>query len=136
MVVCELLECDRDNLNKLGAIILDSCITVHRELGPGLLESAYSLALLREFELRNIFALGQCAIEMNYKGVNLGKVYVIDILVENEIVLELKSVDELHPIHEAQLITYLKIADKKLGYLINFNVPLLKDGFRRKVNGF
>lgn len=73
---------------------------------------------------------------MNYKGANLGKVYIIDILVENEIILEIKSVDELHPIHEAQLITYLKIAHKKLGYLINFNVPLLKDGFRRKVNGF
>jgi GxxExxY protein len=106
---------DRDNLNKLGAIILDSCIAIHRELRVGLLECAYSLALLRELELRNIFAVGQFAIEMNYKSVNLGKVYVIDILVENEIVLELKYVDELHPTHEAQLITYLKIADKNLG---------------------
>ena len=127
---------DRDNLNRLGAIVLDSCIAVHRELGPGLLESAYTIALLREFELRNVFAISQFSIEMNYKGANLGKVYVIDILVENEIILEIKSVDELHPIHEAQLITYLKIAHKKLGYLINFNVPLLKDGLRRKVNGF
>ena len=90
---------DRDNLNKLGAIVLDSCIAVHRELGPGLLESAYTIALLREFELRNVFAIGHFSIEMNYKGANLGKVYIIDILVENEIILEIKSVDELHPIH-------------------------------------
>ncbi len=126
----------RERLNELGAIILDACITVHRELGAGLLESAYTNALLREFELRNICALNQVSIEMNYKGKDLGKVCVIDILVENEIILEIKSVDEIHPIHEAQLITYLKIADKRLGYLINFNVPLLKDGFKRKVNGF
>jgi GxxExxY protein len=125
-----------EELNNVGGIILDSCIAVHRELGPGLLESAYTIALLREFELKNVFAIAQYPIEMNYKGKDLGKVYVIDILVENEIILEIKSVNELHPIHEAQLITYLKIADKKLGYLINFNVPLLKDGFKRKVNGF
>ena len=80
--------------------------------------AAYTNALLREFELRNICALNQVSIEMNYKGKDLGKVYVIDILVENEIILEIKSVDEIHPIHEAQLITYLKIADKTLMFHI------------------
>ena len=126
----------KEELNTLGAVILDAAIAVHKELGPGLLESAYTKALLREFELRNVHALQGVVINMNYKGVIIDKIYMIDILVENEIILELKSVDELHPINEAQLITYLKLADKRLGYLINFNVPLLKDGFKRKVNNF
>ncbi len=125
-----------DQLNNLGAIILDSAIAVHKELGPGLLESAYTKALLREFELRNLYAAQGVVINMNYKGVILDKIYLIDILVENEVILEIKAVDDLHPIHEAQLITYLKLADKKLGYLINFNVKLMKDGFKRKVNNF
>jgi GxxExxY protein len=92
--------------------------------------------LMREFELRGINAIQGVVINMNYKGAILDKIYLIDILVENEVVLEIKSVDELHPINEAQLITYLKLANKKLGYLINFNVLLLKDGFKRKVNNF
>jgi GxxExxY protein len=127
---------NRDELNKIGAIVLDAAITVHKELGPGLLESAYTRAFLKEFELRNILAVPGVAINMSYKGILLDKIYMIDILVENQIILEIKAVDELHPIHEAQLITYLKLADKRLGYLINFNVQLLKDGFKRKVNNF
>ena len=126
----------KENLNVLGAIILDSCITVHRELGPGLLESAYSKALMKEIEIREIRAKFQVPIELNYKDAPLGKVYIIDILVENEIILEIKSVEVLMPIFTAQVITYLKISCKKLGYLINFNVPLLKDGFKRIVHNF
>lgn len=126
----------KEELNSIGGKILDACIAVHKELGPGLLESAYVNALLREFELREINARQQVPIEMSYKGKEIGKVYVIDILVENEIILEIKSVDELHPIYEAQLITYLKVSNRKLGYLINFNVPLLKQGFKRIVYHF
>ncbi|MEZ5033859.1 MAG: GxxExxY protein [Chitinophagaceae bacterium] len=125
-----------EQLNALGGIILDCCITVHKTLGPGLLESAYVLALMKEFEIRKIKAKSQQPIEMSYKGVLLGKVYIIDILVEDEIILELKAVDKIEPIFKAQLITNLKLADKKLGYLINFNVPLLKDGFKRIVYNF
>jgi GxxExxY protein len=126
----------RERLNKLGANILDACITVHRELGPGLLESAYTTALVKEFQLREIVVRIQVPVEMEYKGAFLGKVYVIDILVEEEIILEIKSVMAIEPIFKAQLITYLKLAKKNLGYLINFNVPLLKEGFQRIVYNF
>lgn len=126
----------RERLNELGAVILDSCITVHKELGPGLLESAYVIALVRELELRNVYTQLQVPVELSYKEVLLGKVYVMDILVEEEIILEIKSVVAMEPIFTAQLITYLKLANKNLGYLINFNVPLLKDGFKRIVYNF
>ena len=125
-----------EHLNNLGAIILDSSITVHRELGPGLLESAYELALAQELQLRGIHIRTQVPVELKYIGAPLGKAYVMDFLIEEVIILEIKSVEVMNPIFEAQLITYLKLADKRLGYLINFNVPLLKYGFRRLVNHF
>lgn len=126
----------KEELNQLGGIILDASIAVHRELGPGLLESAYELALAKELRLRNIPIRTQVPVELMYKGVALGKAYVMDILVKEEIIIEIKSADVINPIFESQLITYLKLADKKLGYLINFNVTLLKDGFRRVVFRF
>lgn len=129
-------EISRDRHNELGRIILDAGITVHRELGPGLLESAYELALARELELRSISFKLQVPVHLYYKGCDLGKGYVMDILVDDLIVIEIKSVDALSPIFEAQLITYLKLSGKRLGYLMNFNVPLLKSGFRRIVYRF
>ena len=126
----------RDRCNQLGGIILDAAITVHRELGPGLLESAYELAMARELQLRSLSISVQVPVELKYKQVSLGKAYVMDILVEDLIVIEIKSVEALSPIFQAQLITYLKLANKHLGYLINFNVPLVKDGFRRIVHNF
>ncbi len=126
----------RGRCNQLGGIILDAAITVHRELGPGLLESAYELAMARELQLRGLFVRKQVPVELKYKQISLGKAYVMDILVEDLIIIEVKSVETLAPIFEAQLITYLKLADKHLGYLINFNVPLVKDGFRRIVHNF
>ena len=127
---------NKDELNSIGGIILDAAITVHRELGPGLLESAYELALARELEIRGLILQIQVPVELTYKDVSLGKAYVMDLLVEDEIVVEIKSVEIMNPVYTAQLITYLKLANKKLGYLINFNVPLLKDGFKRIVNEF
>ncbi len=114
---------------------MDACLTVHKVMGPGLLESVYELCLFKEFELRNINAVSQKVIPLTYKNFELSKDYKIDLLVENEIVLELKSVEGILPVHEAQLVTYLKLANKKLGLLINFNVTILKDGIRRKING-
>ena len=125
---------NKEQLDQLGSIILDSCIHVHRELGPGLLESAYTKALIRELNLRGLSLAYSHPVELTYKGEPLGKVYVIDIFVENEIILEIKSVDALDPIFTAQMITYLKITGKKLGYLINFNTPLIKQGFKRVVH--
>lgn len=127
---------EKERYNELGAIILDASISVHRELGPGLLESAYETALTRELQLRGLNIKRQVTVEFIYKEVDLGKVYVMDILVENEIILEIKAVDIYQPIFDAQLITYLKLANKKLGYVINFNVPLLKNGFKRIVYKF
>lgn len=127
---------NRHKLNLTGGCILDAAITVNRELGPGLLESAYETALITELRSRNIRVEKQVPVELIYKDVPLGKTYFIDLLVESQIIIEVKSVDTLNPIHDAQLITYLKLSNKNLGYLINFNVPLLKEGFKRIVWNF
>ncbi|MDD5570097.1 MAG: GxxExxY protein [Bacteroidales bacterium] len=127
---------ENDFLNKLSQEILDSCFHVHKEMGPGLLESIYVLCLVRELKNRKLNVLTEVSIPLLYKGIELSKDFRIDILVENEIIIEVKSVEIILPVHQAQIISYLKLADKKLGFLVNFNVPLLKDGFKRFVNNF
>jgi GxxExxY protein len=127
---------NKETYNKLATQIVDACFQVHKELGPGLLESAYEYALLKEFELRNIIAHNQVQVKLFYKGHDTGKYYAIDILVENEIIIEIKCADVLHPVYTAQIISYLKLSQKKLGFLVNFHVPLLKDGIKRFVNDF
>ncbi|MFN0176576.1 MAG: GxxExxY protein [Saprospiraceae bacterium] len=122
--------------NEITRQILDASITVHRIMGPGLLESVYELCLKRELELRGLNVQNQVVIPLLYKGELLSKEYKIDLLVEDTVIVELKSVDIMLPVFEAQIISYLKLADKKVGLLINFNVPLLKDGFKRFVNNF
>jgi GxxExxY protein len=126
----------REPLNELGFKILKASISVHTEMGPGLLESVYQHCMVRELQLKGVSVAQTVPIPLLYKGEALNKDYIIDLLVEEEIIIELKSVDGLLPIHEAQLLSYLKLANKQLGYLINFNVPLIKQGFRRFVNGF
>lgn len=126
----------KENLNQLSKEILAAAITVHKEMGSGLLESVYELCLLKELQLRGINAENQVLVPLFYKGEQLNKDFRIDILVEKEIVIELKAGDMLLPVHDAQIISYLKLTNKKLGFLINFNVPLLKDGFNRFVNNF
>ena len=126
-----------ERLNEIGAIILDAAITVHRELGPGLLESAYQLALKRELEIRGLKVRAKVPVELVYKDIPLGKAYEIDLLVEEEVIIENKSVEVMAPVFIFQVITYLKLYhQKRLGYLINFNVQYLKDGFKRIVNNF
>ncbi|MEO7318745.1 MAG: GxxExxY protein [Chthoniobacteraceae bacterium] len=125
---------NREELEKLGKEVLDSLFEVHRELGPGLLENAYEMALCHEFHLRKLRFERQKPVPVVYKGITLECGFRIDVLVEDEIVLELKSVEALLPIHDAQLINYLRLSDKRIGFLINFNVPRLKDGLRRRVN--
>ena len=127
---------NREHLNKLSKIILDSSIEVHRNLGPGLLESVYEVCLCKELKLRDINLQRQVSLPVEYKNEKLDADFRIDVLVENEIIIELKAVEFLLPVHEAQLLTYLKLADKRLGFLINFNVPKLVEGFKRKVNNF
>lgn len=103
-------------------------------MGPGLLESVYQHCMTRELALRHIDAKSMTPVSLYYKGEPLNKDFVIDILVYDEITLELKAVDGILPVHEAQIISYLRLANKRLGFLINFNVPLLKQGFKRYVN--
>lgn len=126
----------KEQINKLSGIILDCSIEVHKNLGPGLLESVYEVCLCKELSLKDIQFLRQVSLPVYYKGESLNAEYKIDILVENEIVIELKSVEQMHPVYEAQLLTYLKLANKKLGLLINFNVPRLIDGYKRMLNGY
>ena len=127
---------NRDYLNSVSKQILDASIEVHRNLGPGLLESVYETCLCKELRLRNINYIRQAPIPVIYKEEVLDADFRIDILVENEIIIELKAVEILLPVHKAQLLTYLRLTDKRLGFLINFNVPKLVEGFNRMVNGF
>ncbi|MCW3086962.1 MAG: hypothetical protein JWQ78_348 [Sediminibacterium sp.] len=121
--------------NILTHQIIQSAMDVHRFLGPGLMESVYDICLFQEMKLKGLYVERQKALPVVYKGHIMNKDFIIDQLVENEIVLELKAVEGILPIHEAQLLTYLKLSQKKLGLLINFNVAVLKDGITRKING-
>ncbi len=116
--------------------ILDAIYEVYSQLGPGLLESVYERALMIELKSRGIKAQNQVPINASYKGQDLGLEFVVDILVEDKFILELKSVEELHPVYKKQLLTYLKLSDKHLGFLVNFNQALLKDGIKRIANNF
>jgi GxxExxY protein len=113
--------------------VIGCAIEVHRELGPGLLESAYEICLAHELFRAGIRFLLQYPLPVEYKGVLLDGGYRLDVLVEEELILELKTVDELAPIHEAQILTYLRLAKLHVGLLINFNTPLLKHGIKRFV---
>ncbi|MGZ4810033.1 MAG: GxxExxY protein [Thermoanaerobaculia bacterium] len=112
--------------------IIGAAIAVHRALGPGLLESAYQRCLGRELELRGIRYQTQVPLPVEYKGVPIDCAYRIDILIENTVV-EIKSVAAIEPVHVAQLLTYMKLGNWPLGLLINFNVPALKEGIRRRI---
>ncbi len=113
--------------------IIGAAIEVHRNLGPGLLESSYHVCLCRELNLRNVPFLREVELPIVYKEQRLDAGYRLDLLVADLVIVELKSVEKLEKIHDAQLLTYLKLARKPIGLLINFNVPVLKDGVRRKV---
>lgn len=117
--------------NKITEQIIGAAIEVHRHLGAGLLESTYEACLCKELKLRNIEFQSQLPFSVEYKGLKVDCGYRLDLLIEKSVIVEIKSVDEILPIHEAQLITYLKLTKIRIGLLINFNVPLLKDGLRR-----
>ena len=121
-------------LNSLSNKVIGAGIAVHRVLGPGLLESAYEECLCHELTLRSILFTRQVSFPIEFKGIQLCSGFRLDILVENQLIIELKSVDELLPVHSAQLFTYLKLTGLHLGLLMNFNVQLMKNGIRRVVN--
>ena len=122
------------DINELSSKIIGAAIEVHKALGPGLLESAYEECLCHEFGLRGLSNERQKPLPVIYKGIELDCGYRLDIVVENTIILELKSCEKIEPIHKAQLLTYLKLSGLKLGLILNFNVALMRDGIVRIVN--
>jgi GxxExxY protein len=125
----------RELANELSNRIIGAAIDVHRQLGPGLLESAYECCLCHELVLRNISFERQVPLPVLYKGLEIDCAYRLDVVVDGLVILELKAVDKLLPIFDAQLLTYLRLSPLWLGLLINFNVEMLKDGIKRLVNG-
>ena len=123
-------------INQLTHEIIGSAIEVHRKLGPGLLESAYRSCLCHELTLRNIQIKYEDPLPLQYKGLRLKRGYRVDIIVEGLVAVEVKSVAALAPIHDAQLLTYMRLGGWRLGLLINFNVEVLKNGIHRKVLGY
>ncbi len=122
-----------EELDVLAKQIVDAAFKVHQALGPGLLESAYQACLEIELERRLLPYTAQCLLPLTYAGVVVEDAYRIDLMVDNRILIELKAVDALLPVHSAQLLTYLRLSGNRLGLLINFNVPRIKDGIRRLV---
>lgn len=125
-----------DRLDQISRRIIGAAIEVHRHLGPGLLESAYQSCLAFELKQRGLRIEEQKSLPVIYKEVKLDCGYRLDLVVEDEIIVEIKAVETLLPIHEAQLLSYLRLAHKRVGLLINFHVPVLKNGLKRIVNEF
>ncbi|WP_127846797.1 GxxExxY protein [Psychroflexus aestuariivivens] len=120
--------------NELSYKVIGKAMELHKSLGPGLLESSYEAALKYDLEKAGLHVQQQVAMPFIYKEINMDVGYRLDLIVENKLILEIKSLENLAPVHFAQLLTYLKLSDKKLGLLINFNTKLLKDGIHRIVN--
>lgn len=129
-----MIDKEKARSDELSNIIIGCAIEVHRILGPGLLESAYEECLCYELKQKGLLFERQKGLPVIYKTIHLDCGYRIDILVENLVILELKSVEQIEPIHEAQILTYLKLSNLWLGLIINFNVPVLKNGIKRIVN--
>ena len=127
-------EDEKANANKITGEIIGAAIEVHKVLGPGLLESAYEECLCHELGLRGVVFERQVPLPLEYKGIRLDCGYRIDLVVEKHIIVELKTVNKIDPIHEAQLLTYLHLRNERLGLVINFNVSMLKNGIKRIVN--
>ena len=122
------------NINQLSSKIIGAAIEVHKTLGPGLLESAYEECLCHELSIQGLLFEKQKPLSVDYKGKKLDCGYRMDIVVEKEVIIELKSCEKVEPIHKAQLLTYLKLSGLNLGLILNFNVPLMRDGIVRIVN--
>ena len=122
-----------DKLNRIAREIVDAAFNVHKTLGPGLLESAYEACMAHEMSIRNIEFRTQVMLPVVYKNVKLDAGFRLDMLVEEQVIIEMKAVERMIPLHEAQLMTYLRLSNLRLGLLINFNVRLIKNGIKRMV---
>jgi GxxExxY protein len=123
------------NENQIAKEVVDAAVKVHTKLGPGLLESVYEAVLARELERRGLSVERQVPIPIEYEGLRFDEGFRADIIVEGKVILELKSVEQLAKVHHKQLFTYLKLADKRLGLLLNFGADLMKEGIKRIANG-
>lgn len=122
--------------NILTELVIQKAIEVHKELGPGLLESVYETCLVKLLKDEGVNIQSQVQVPIVFRNELLDKNFILDVLVEDVLILEIKAVEKILPVHESQLVTYLKLSNKKLGLLINFNADLLKNGVRRKINGY
>ena len=122
-----------DELDRIAAMVVDAAYKVHSQLGPGLLESTYEACLEHELKKRGLTVARQVPQPVHYDDIVIDTGYRLDLIVNDAIIIELKAVENLLPIHQAQLLTYLKLSGRTLGFLINFNVPLIKNGIRRLV---
>lgn len=120
--------------NEIAKEIVDAAFKIHHSIGPGLLESAYQAILVFELQKRGLYVEAEKPIPIDYEGVHLDAGFRADLIVEDKVIVELKSVEQIAPVHKKQLLTYLRLADKHLGLLINFGAPLIKDGIIRVVN--
>lgn len=130
----EIKEGSKMNENEISNKIIGAAIEVHKILGPGLLESAYETCLERELSIQGLSCQRQLALPLVYKDIKCDIGYRIDLLVEDKVIVEIKSVEMVNPVHIAQVLTYLRLSNRKLGLLINFNLPLLRDGIKRLIN--
>ncbi len=122
--------------NEIGTIIVDCAIALHRDLGPGLLETVYEVTLARALERRDLHVDRQVRVPIEYQGVIFEEGFRADLVVEGKVIVELKSVERVTPVHKKQLLTYLSLSGLRLGYLLNFGEALMKDGITRTINGY
>lgn len=123
-----------EEIERVATQIVDACVQVHRELGPGLLESTYQVCLAHELRTRELEVRCEVMLPVQYSGIQIEAGYRIDMLIADCVVIENKALSSLLPIHEAQLLTYLKLSGFRLGFLVNWNVPLIRNGIKRMVN--
>jgi len=125
-----------EELNRLSSVVIGCAIEVHKVLGPGLLESAYQQCLAWELRRQGLSVKEQVPVPIRYKELEVSNAYRLDILIEDELIVELKAADKIEPVHVAQMLTYLKVSGLRLGLLLNFNVEVMKKGIKRVVNNF
>ncbi len=121
--------------NEISGMIVDAAYRIHRKVGPGLFESVYERILRYELERRGLLVLVQHPVPVIYDAIRIEEAFRADLIVENKVIVELKSVEAIHPVHQMQLLTYLRLSGLRLGLLINFNVPIIKSGIKRIANG-
>ncbi|OGR04935.1 MAG: Fe3+ hydroxamate ABC transporter substrate-binding protein [Deltaproteobacteria bacterium RIFOXYD12_FULL_53_23] len=124
----------RRDVEELASIVVDTALHLHRDLGPGLLETVYEAVLARLLDQKGLLVERQKPVPIHYQGVEINEGFRLDLLVDGQLIVELKSIENLHPVHPKQLLTYLRLMNLPLGLLINFGAPLLKDGLKRVVN--